>query len=38
MKRSVIVTTVIIGGLVLGIIIYALAGEKENVAMLEVPV
>jgi HlyD family secretion protein len=38
MKRSVIVTTVIIGGLVLGIIIYALAGEKENVAMLEAPV
>ncbi|MGF1585246.1 MAG: efflux RND transporter periplasmic adaptor subunit [Bacteroidales bacterium] len=38
MKRSVIITSVIIGGLVLGIIIYALAGEKENVAMLEVPV
>lgn len=38
MKRSVIITSVIIGGLILGIIIYALAGEKDNVAMLEVPV
>jgi HlyD family secretion protein len=38
MKRGVIVTTVAIGALVLGIIIYALAGEKDNITILEVPV
>jgi hypothetical protein len=38
MKRSVIVTTVVIGAMILGIIIYALAGDKDNIAMLEVPV
>jgi HlyD family secretion protein len=38
MKRSVIITSVVIGAMVLGIIIYALAGEKDNIAMLEVPV
>ncbi len=38
MKRSVIITSGVIGAMVLGIIIYALAGEKENIAMLEVPV
>ena len=38
MKRGVIVTTVVISALVLGIIIYALAGEKDNITMLEVPV
>lgn len=38
MKRSLIITTVIIGGLILGIIIYALAGDKDNIAMLDVPV
>ncbi len=38
MKRGVIVTTVVISALVLGIIIYALAGEKDNITILEVPV
>ncbi len=38
MKRNLIITTGIIGALVLGIIIYALAGEKDNIAMLDVPV
>ncbi len=35
MKRSVIITTAVIGTMILGIIIYALAGEKDNIAMLE---
>ncbi len=38
MKRSSIITGIVIGSLVLGIIIYALAGEQDNIAMLEVPV
>ncbi|TVR73352.1 MAG: HlyD family efflux transporter periplasmic adaptor subunit [Marinilabiliales bacterium] len=38
MKKNVIITTSIIGAMVLGVIIYAIAGDKENIAMLEVPV
>ncbi len=38
MKKNVIITTSIIGALVLGIIIYAIAGDQDNIAMLEVPV
>lgn len=38
MKRNIIVTSAVTGILIAAIIIYALAGEKENTAMLEVPV
>jgi HlyD family secretion protein len=38
MKRNTIITSAVIGVLILGIIIYSLAGEKDNIAMLEVPV
>lgn len=38
MKRNSIITSIVIGALVLGIIIYALGAEKENIAMLDVPV
>ncbi len=38
MKKNVAITSGVIGAMVLGIIIYALAGEKDNLAMLDVPV
>ena len=38
MKRNIVITTIIIGGLILSIIIYSIAGEKDNIAMLDVPV
>ena len=38
MKRNVLITTAVIGAMILAIVIYALAGEKENIAMLDVPV
>lgn len=38
MKKNVLITTGVIGAMILAIVIYALAGEKENIAMLDVPV
>lgn len=38
MRRSVVTTSIVIGALITGIIIYALAGDKENLTMLDVPV
>ncbi len=38
MKKNVAITTAVIGAMVLGIIIYALSGDKESMAMLEVQV
>jgi len=38
MKRNVLITTAVIGAMILAIVIYALAGEKDNIAMLDVPV
>jgi HlyD family secretion protein len=38
MKRNTLITSIIIVGLIVAVIIYSMAGEKENVAMLDVPV
>jgi HlyD family secretion protein len=38
MKRNTVITSIIIVGLIVAVIIYSLAGERENIAMLDVPV